>query len=174
MNNKDGKRRKGIRQITAIGVMFLFVLGGVPSPAWANSPHYLKATASFNPNTAEYSVTIKEAGLGTASSVTYTLNVSANFTVVCVNKGGNQVQGEPKSGSGSATTQTTLPVHNGQTSGTITVGPAAFTLPDPGCTGTQRLEITAAQYFDVSLDDGLGTTSPSLPNLGGSGLSVII
>ena len=163
-----------MRRIAAITVMWVFVLGSMPGPAWGNSPHYLKATASFNPNTAEYSVTIKEAGLGTASSVTYTLSVTASFTVVCVTKSGHQVQGQPKSGSGSATTSTTLAVHHGQTSGTITIGPAAFALPDPGCTGSQQLEITEAQYSNVSLSDGLATPSPSFPDLGGTGLSVII
>ncbi len=66
----------------------------------------------------------------------------------------------------------TLTCRNGQTTGTISLCPASFTLPDPGCTGSQKLVITAAAYSNCSVDDSLGTASPSLDNLGGSNLSV--
>jgi hypothetical protein len=65
---------------------------------WADSPHYLKADESIDSNTFCYSVGLKEAGLGTATSVTYTLSADACFTAVCVTKKGNEVQGQPKSG----------------------------------------------------------------------------
>lgn len=166
-----------MRTVASVAMSLLLVVGVMPIPAWADSPHYIELSASFDPSTADYTVSLKEAGLGTATSVTYTLSANATFTVVCVNKGGNEVQGQPKSGSGSATTTTTLAVHHGQTTGTITIGPAAFSLPDPGCTDSQRLEITAAQYIHVVLSDGLGSAGAgdqSLPSLGGSNLSVIL
>lgn len=142
--------------------------------ARADNPHYLKADAEFSPQNACYSVDIKEAGLGNSgfSSLTYTLSCEASFTTVCRNRGGKNVQGVPKSGVGTVSTQTTLDIRNGQTNGTITLCPASFDLPHPGCTGGQIELIIAAQYSNCTLADGLGTASPDLPDLGGSNLSV--
>ena len=142
----------------------------------ADSPKYHSADPSFDSKTACYSVKLTETGLGNSgfSSITYDLSCTAAFTTVCVNKGGNTVSGQPKSGTGTATEPTILPIRNGSTTGTVTLCPGSFTLPDPGCTGGQKEEITAAQYSACSLSDGLGTPSPSLPALGGSNLSVIV
>jgi len=161
----------------AITIATLCMLVGLYSiPVSADSPHYLRANANFSSSTACYSVDIKEAGLGNSgfSSITYTLSCSGDFTVVCVTKNGkNYVQGQPKSGSGTATTSTSLDVRNGQTNGTITICPTAFDLPDPGCTGSQTQYIIEAEYSGCSLSDGaLGTQSPNLPDLGGSNLFV--
>jgi len=150
----------------AITIVTLCILVGLYSiPAWADSPHYLKSDASFSTNTACYSLAIKEAGLGNSgvTSVTYSLTCSANFESVCVTRNGkNFVQGQPKSGSGTATVPTTLPIRNGSTTGTLSLCPANFTLPDPGCTGSQRLFIIFAEYSGCTLDDGLlnGAESP--------------
>lgn len=133
---------------------------------WADSPHYLKTDASIDSNSFCYSVSLKEVGLGTATSVTYSLSADACFTAACVTKKGHEVQGQPKSGQSDASAPTTLPVHGGQTTGTISLCPAAFTLPDPGCTGNQQLTITAASYTNVVLDDGPDLAAPvSLPSL---------
>src|SRR6266446_5122288 len=106
------------RRILSIVTVCMFV-GLASIPAWGDSPHYLKANTSFSSQTACYSVAIKEAGLGNSglSSLTYTLTCDAAFTTVCVNKGGNQVQGQPKSGTGTASAQTRLDIRNGQTTG---------------------------------------------------------
>lgn len=143
------------------------------APVLADSPHYLRADASLD-SEACYSVRLKEAGLGNSgfSSIEYDLTCNGSFTVACYNKGGNQVQGVPKNGVGSATTSTILPIRNGQTNGVITLCPAAFDLPDPGCTGNQREILLAASYSQCSLDDNLGTALPSLPDLGGSGFFI--
>jgi hypothetical protein len=164
---------KTVRGLMAIVTVCMFV-GLASLPAWGQSPHYLTATASFSSTDACYSVKIKEAGLGNSgfSSLEYTLSCTVSFTTVCVTKKGNVVQGQPKSGEGTASTTTTLAVRNGQTNGTITLCPAAFDLPDPGCTGNQEELIIAADYSSCTLADGLGTTSPSLANLGGDNLSV--
>jgi len=150
------------RAITIVTVCMFVGLASIP--AWGDSPHYLKAVESFSSSTACYSVDIKEAGLGNSgvSSIQYALTCEANFESVCVTKSGkNFVQGQPKSGSDSATAFTTLAIRNGQTNGTITLCPGSFTLPDPGCTGSQRLFIIHADYSGCSLSDGaLGTPSP--------------
>ena len=113
-----------------------------------------------------YNVAIKETGLGNSglSQLTYSLTCDANFTVGCFTKKDKQVQGQPKSGSSTATSETTLDIRNGQTTGTISLCPGAFDLPDPGCTGSQVEETITASYSNCTLDDSLGTTSPNLPD----------
>ena len=145
------------------------------APVLADSPHYLQADASFSTQDACYDVKLKEAGLGNSgfSSLTYTLSCSASYTVACYNHGGNQVQGQPKNGTSAASAQTVLPIRNGQTNGTVSLCPSDVQLPDPGCTGNQLEVILAASYSSCQLDDGLGTPSPSLPNLGGSNLFIV-
>ena len=148
------------KQITRHGNMkwaVVAALACVGGAAWADEPHYIKLDTSINGDLC-YVVSLKEAGLGTASSITYNLSANACFAAVCVTKNGNVVQGVPKSGESSATSQTTLPVRHGQTTGNIFLCPTNFNLPDPGCTGNQRLEIVAAQYSNVVLSDGLSDT----------------
>jgi len=164
-----------------IASLFLFVLASLTAgTAWAQNGHYITLSSSVDTNTACYDVNLKEAGLGNSGilSVTYALSADATFTTVCVNHGGNQVQGQPKSGTGSATQFTTLNVRNGSTSGTVQLCPEHFTLPDPGCTGGQKLEIISASYNNVVLNDQLPSDVTAgvkgLPQLGATGLSVIV
>jgi hypothetical protein len=154
--------------------VYLAILGLLLAvPALADSPHYLRAEASLD-SEACYSVRLKEAGLGNSgfSEIQYDLTCNGSFTVACFNRGGNQVQGQPKNGTGTATESTILQIRNGQTNGTVMLCPAAFELPDPGCTGNQREILLAASYAQCSLDDNLGTASPALPNLSGTGLFI--
>jgi hypothetical protein len=136
------------------------------APAWADNPNYKFANASIDSNLC-YDVSLRETGLGNSgfSSLTYSLTCDATFTAQCFTKKGNPVEGTTKTGSGSATSQTTLPIRNGNTSGTVSLCPASFSLGLPGCTGGQELRITSASYSNCSLSDSLGTPSPSLPNL---------
>jgi len=122
--------------------------------AWADQPHYIRLDTSLNAQRC-YVVSLKEAGLGTATFITYSLSADACIKAACFTKNGNQVQGVPKSGDSSATQQTTLPVRHGQTTGDISLCPTAFDLPDPGCTGTQELRVIAVQYTSVVLTDGV-------------------
>jgi hypothetical protein len=142
----------------------------------ADSPHYLRADASLSAQDACYDVSLKEAGLGNSgfSSLTYTLTCNTSFSLQCFNHGGNAPQGVPKSGTSPASAQTTLPIRNGQTNGTVSLCPSDITLPDPGCTGNQIAVLIAASYSSCSLVDGLGTPSPSLPNLSASNLSIVV
>jgi hypothetical protein len=142
------------------------LVGLASMPAWGDNPHYLKADPDFIDSTGCLSVAIKEAGLGNSglSAIQYALTCTAQFESVCVTKQGNNfVQGQPKSGTGTATSLQTLTIRNGQTNGTIQLCPANFTLPDPGCTGSQRLFIIDAEYTQCSLNDGLGTPNPLDP-----------
>ena len=164
-----------MRRLVTIVTLCMAVLASIP--AWGDSPKYHSADPNFDPATACYSVKLVETGLGNSgfSSLTYTLSCSASFTATCVTKNGkNFVQGTPKSGSGQASTQTTLDVRNGQTRGTVTLCPASFTLPDPGCSGSQKLYIISAHYSNCTLDDSLGTASPPLSDLGGDNLFILV
>lgn len=127
--------------------------------ASAQSPHYLKLNVSIDSSDFSYDVNLKEAGLGTATSITYTLSADALFQAQCFTKNGNPVNGTVKSGSGTATSQTTLTVHSGQTTGVVSLNPAAFSLPDPGCTGNQVVKIISASYTNVKLNDGNSTAT---------------
>jgi hypothetical protein len=142
----------------------------------ADSPHYLRADASLSTQDACYDVSLKEAGLGNSgfSSLTYTLSCTTSYSLQCFNHGGNQPQGVPKSGTSPSSAQTTLPIRNGQTNGTVSLCPSDVTLPDPGCTGNQIAVLVAASYAQCSLADSLGTPSPGLPNLSASNLSIVV
>jgi hypothetical protein len=150
-----------MRRFTGVTIC-LFVL--LSMTAWADSPHYLKASSSIDTSTACYNVALKEAGLGNSglSSLTYTLSCSATYTTACVTKNKqNIVQGQPKSGTTAESSQTVLDIRNGQTNGTVSLCPVPANLPDPGCTGSQLEVILAASYSSCSLSDGLGTASPA-------------
>jgi|SRR5207249_278584 len=141
----------------------LFVVASLATGvAFAQNGHYIKLDPSLDTNTACYEVNLKEAGLGGSGAliVQYGLSGTGSFTTVCVNHGGNQVQGQPKSCSpcGTATQTTFLPVRNGSTSGTVSLCPSSFTLPNPGCTGSQKLVIIAASYSNLQLIDNLPST----------------
>jgi hypothetical protein len=150
MNKIIALRVKSIALFSA-----LVSAGGV---AWADNPHYIKLVNSINGDLC-YVVSLKEAGLGTATSITYNLSADACIAAACLTKKGHVVQGVPKSGESSATQPTTLPVRNGQTTGSILLCPISFNLPDPGCTGSQELEVVAVQYTNVVLSDGFSNTA---------------
>jgi hypothetical protein len=165
------------RSKIVVGIAALVVtLGLAAGIASAQSPHYIRLTTSIDSATACYTVNLKEAGLGNdITSVTYTISCDATFTDVCVTRNGkNFVQGQPKSGSTEAASQTTLQARNGQTNGTIDVCPSDVTLPDPGCTGSQKLYIIAASYTNCTIDDGLGTNGAGIQDLADHSVSNVL
>src|SRR5437899_1718703 len=102
-------------------LLALFVMTSITAGvAFGQNGHYIKLDPSLDTNSACYSVNLKEAGLGNSGvlSVTYALSATATFTTICVNHGGNKVQGQPKSGTGNAVQFTTLDIRNGSTNGT--------------------------------------------------------
>ncbi|MXN73317.1 hypothetical protein GR157_01020 [Burkholderia sp. 4701] len=134
--------------------------------AVADSPHYVKGpTAVLDTSTGDYTVSFKEAGLG-SSPVTYTLSAGTErFTFQCFTKSHNTPQGSPNSVSFSnSSTQTTLTPRNGQVTGSVSLVPQLGTA---SCQGNGlELCLVAASYTQVTLSDGL--TSPvSLPSLSG-------
>jgi len=141
-------RRVGIALLLALSV----------SAAFADSPHFISASASVD-TAGNLVATFKEAGLGTTvKTETITLSADASATYACINGGGNhpkatnkETKSGPVSGSGK------FPVRNGQTTGSISVGP-----PGPGdfsCPSGQKLVLVLVSYTNVTLTGLAGDTA---------------
>jgi hypothetical protein len=156
--------RKSARRTVAslVAVVSLSALAFGVSPGMADSPHFLKATASLD-SSGNLICTFKEAGLGsTVITANVSCNATASATYACINNGGNHPQAanketvtSPVRGGGA------FPVRNGQTTGSITVAP-----PGPGsfsCPGGQHLVFAAVSYNSITVSgEGASTaTSPS-------------
>ena len=158
--------RKPVRVSLTIAVTALAVLALGATAALADSPHFLKATASVDAS-GNLICTFKEAGLGTTVSTT-NITCTANATAVyaCLNGGGNHPKATnketvngPVSGGGA------FPVRNGQTTGSISVGP-----PSAGsfsCPNGQDLVLASVCYADVTLIGEGGDTATATPNPAG-------
>lgn len=131
-------------------------------PALADSPHFVKASASTD-NSGNLVVTFKEAGLGTTVTtehITVTADASAEYG--CFNKGGNHPQAanketvtQPVSGGGD------FPVRNGSASGSVTVAP-----PGPGdfsCPKGQELRFISVTYSNITIT-GSGGEQATVPS----------
>jgi hypothetical protein len=172
-----------MRRIATLATLCMFVLAPVAQAGGGGgSPHFVTGpTASIDTTTGAYSVSFKEAGLGSFASVTYTLSIDpklSSFTFQCytTDKHGNPnnpVGGQPKSGPSNNTVSSTLTPRNGQVTGTVTMSPEEAVLSLPGCTGNQVLVLIAVDYEGVTFTDGVGN-SFNPPNLSASGLLVVV
>jgi hypothetical protein len=135
------------------------------SAALADSPHFLFATNSISGTTGALTTSFKDAGLGTGtSSIQITLTVD-NATAVyqCFNNGGNH----PKAGNKetvSTALQTTgnFPVRNGQTTGSLTVGPPSQ--GDFSCPSGQSLFLQSVTYSGTTVSDATGNSLGATPD----------
>jgi hypothetical protein len=144
-----------------LSVLALVSLATLTAPVFAVSPHFISGSSGLSG--ANLTCTFKEAGLGNLGVTSIQVTCSANGTAVyeCVNGGGNhpsatnkETVSGPVSGSG------LFPVRNGQTTGTLSVGP-----PAPGsfsCPNGQSLVLKSAAYTGVTVS-GAGA-SLSLPD----------
>ena len=133
--------------------------------ALADSPHFLFANNSVSTSTGALTTSFKDAGLGTGtSSIQITLTVD-NATAVyqCFNNGGNHPKaGNKETVSTSLSTTGTFPVRNGQTTGSLTVGP-----PDQGdfnCPSGQSLFLQEVTYSGTNVSDATGNTIHATPD----------
>jgi hypothetical protein len=129
--------------------------------AFADSPHFLSASASVN-DLGQLVCTFSEAGLGSTLNTEH-VSCSADATAVyaCINGGANHPKAAnketvsgPVSGSGD------FPVRNGRTNGTITVDP-----PSEGtfsCPSGQTLVLASVTYTNITLT-GLAGDTASVP-----------
>jgi hypothetical protein len=154
--------RKSARRTVAslVAVVSLSALAFGVSPGMADSPHFLKATASLD-SSGNLICSFKEAGLGTVTTANVTCTANASATYACINGGGNHPQAANKETVAAQVGQTgTFPVRNGQTTGSITVPP-----PGPGnfsCPGGQRLVLAAVSYTGITVS-GEGASTPTTP-----------
>jgi hypothetical protein len=123
-------------------------IAALSTVALADSPHFLKASATIDSSNGNLVCSFKEAGLGNVPTADITCSASATVVYQCFNNGGNHPKAANKetvhadvSGGG------TFPVRNGQTTGSITVappGPGSF-----GCPGGQTLFLQSVEYDNV-------------------------
>jgi hypothetical protein len=148
----------------------LVVMLATAAVALADSPHFIRASATIN-SSGQLVCTFKEAGLGTtATSADISCSADATATYQCWNKGGNHPQagnketvGGPVSGGGE------FPIRNGSASGSITVDP-----PGPGdfsCPGGQALFLEDVSYTNIVLS-GEGAEADVPGTLTATGLHI--
>jgi hypothetical protein len=148
-----------MKKLVALALTIVALAAVAAIPAQAASPHFLRATSSVD-SQGNLLCGFKEAGLGdvTTTSITCTADVSAVFA--CINGGGNHPQASNKETISTTVEGTqTFPVRNGQTTGTVTVGP-----PSPGgfsCPNGQRLVLASVSYTNVTLIGVNGDTAPA-------------
>jgi hypothetical protein len=144
------------RPLVALAVV-LGVAALVVPAALADSPHFIKASATIN-SSGQLVCSFKEAGLGTTLT-TANVSCSADATAVyqCFNHGGKHPQaGNKETVGGPVSNGGGFPVRNGSTTGSITVDP-----PGPGdfsCPGGQTLFLESVSYTNIVLS-GEGATA---------------
>jgi hypothetical protein len=150
-----------------VGV-FTLALGS--QAALADSPHFLFADNSVSSSTGALTTSFKDAGLGTGTtSIQITLTVD-NATAVyqCFNNGGNHPKaGNKETLSTSLSTTGDFPVRNGQTTGSLTVGPPSQ--GDFACPSGQSLFLQEVTYSGTNVSDATGNTFHATPDPIGSG-----
>ncbi len=136
----------------------LFLAIATAAPALADSPHFIKASASIADNGALV-CSFKEAGLGTTvSTEQVSCSADGSATYACINGGGNHPKATNKETvAGPLVGGGTFPVRNGSTSGDISLGPVA-----PGtfsCPGGQQLVLADVRYKNIVLTGSTGDTA---------------
>jgi hypothetical protein len=148
----------------------LVVMLATATVALADSPHFLRATATIN-SSGQLVCTFKEAGLGnTATSADISCSADATVTYQCWNKGGNHPQaGNKETLSGPVSNTDTFPIRNGQATGSITVDPPGA--GDFSCPNGQALFLEDVSYTNIVLS-GEGATADVPGTLTATGLHI--
>jgi hypothetical protein len=148
-------------------VVLVGVLAVVPV-AQADSPHFIKASASIN-SAGQLVCTFKEAGLGNTLT-TANVSCAADATAVyqCFNNGGNHPKaGNKETVQTSLTTTGNFPVRNGQTTGTISAGPPSQ--GDFTCPSGQSLFLQSVTYSGITVTGSAGDSLGATPDPASSG-----
>ncbi len=143
-----------VAMLIAVLMAMLFV-----SAAFAESPHFLSASAALDSTSGVLVATFKEAGLGsTASTESITLSAHSTAVYACINGGGKHPKASNKETvSGPVSAHGAFPVRNGQTTGNVSlspVGPGEFS-----CSSGQALVLVSVSYADVALTGLAGDTA---------------
>jgi hypothetical protein len=147
-----------MRRILFVFVVMLATAALAVPAALADSPHFIRASASID-NSGNLVCTFKEVGLGnTATTEFVTCSADATAVYACLNGGGNHPQAANKETvSGPVGGGGEFDVRNGQTTGSITVAP-----PGPGsfsCPNGQTLVLASISYSNISLTGSAGDTA---------------
>ena len=133
-----------------IVLLTLVVSGVVAVPAQADSPHFNSASASINNQTGALTCSFKEVGLGNVPTANVTCSASTTAVYQCFNNGGNHPKAGNKETIHTDLTNTgTFPVRNGQTTGSIQLGPAGP--GDFSCPGGQTLFLPSVHYDTITI-----------------------
>ncbi len=137
----------------------------VAVPAFADSPHFLEASAVIADN-GSLVCTFKEAGLGnTLETEQITCAATATAVYACVNLGSQHPKARNKSSVTADVSKTeSFPVSNGQTTGSITVPPPPAGPFQPECSPPMSVVLVSITYSDITLT-GLEGDSVSLGTL---------
>ncbi len=148
-----------MKRIIAFGVI-VALLASV-TPVYAQSPHFISASASGPNSSGNLVVSFKEAGLGNNVLITYAATADATATYACINGGGKHPKASNKetvSGPVSAT-GTFSSGKNGTISQSLTLSP-----PSAGsfsCPSGQTLVLAFVSYTNVAITDTTnGITEP--------------
>jgi hypothetical protein len=136
-------------------------------PALAQSPHFIRASASLN-NNGTLTVSFKESGLGDNQNINYAATADATATYVCVNRGGANPSAQNKTtvaGPVSAT-GTFSSGKNGSISASLTLSPPPS---DISCPSGQSLQLAEVSYTNVAITDTTNNVSESIPGTFDSG-----
>jgi hypothetical protein len=129
--------------------------------ALADSPHFLSSSFAINSSTGNLECSFKEAGLGTtATSADISCTAATSSAVYqCFNNGGQHPKAGNKETVGGLVTNTqTFPIRNGQTTGTVIVGP--FSPGSFSCPSGQSLYLQSVCYDDITIS-GEGASTPT-------------
>jgi len=113
------------RMLFILAAAFATAAPVVPA-ALADSPHFLSSSFAINSSTGDLQPSFKEAGLGnTATSADITCMAATSEAVYqCFNNGGNHPKaGNKETVDGLVTNTQSFSIRNGQTTGTVIVGP---------------------------------------------------
>jgi hypothetical protein len=148
-----------------IVLLTLCASGIVAVPAaYADSPHFISASASIDNQTGALTCSFKEAGLGNVPTADVTCSASTTVVYQCFNNGGKHPKAGNKETIHTDLTNTgTFPVRNGQTTGSIPLGPAGP--GDFSCPSGQTLFLQSVQYDNITISgqgasENLGSVGP--------------
>jgi len=148
-----------MKKLSILTCTMIALSGFVAITVWADSPHFLRTSASGVNSDGTLNVCFKIAGLGANESLTVTAGATADATYGCLNRGGqcpnaaNKVNVQSDvSASGTFTSG-----KNGSITACLTVDPPPTSLT---CPGGQKLVLVSVSYTNANVSaPGAGTAS---------------
>jgi hypothetical protein len=138
--------------VASVGLLGVLVAMAVVGPAFADSPHFLTASAQVT-SSGQLSCSFKEVGLGnTATVANITCSASATAVYACINGGNNHPQAVNKESSSGLVSKTgSFTIRNGQTTGALLVNPPAAGPFQPACNPPMTVVLVSVCYNNITL-----------------------